>query len=1430
MSPNGDKAAHVNTVVSPFLSSYVPMQIGSVQVYALVDSGAEISIMNPAVLDQYKTQFQRCTVYPPDRKYIQTATDERTAIDGMVRVKVRLDGKNTMCKFYLVQNSTPSFILGRDFLTANRAVLKFGVDGSTHMHLSIDPRRQVVATEQVTVPANSQVVLIARIKGAPLPDEVVGVNTGSPMLYSTGLLPAKALTKNINGHILYGCANFTNEQITIPKGAKIGKFTCISQKDYVCHLSEEPDTQCSQSHQVASVCASTCFCMRNSDSTVGRPTCMSGEPCTDSHTSRHDNTCESVQNQFSQPLCAQTCTCTCQGEKHDHTSDVEDTFSQGAYKVSQHLDFTGTDLTSDQQQKLKDLIDRYWFIFVGPDNILGHCDVLPHKMYVDPKHRPIRRRCYRLGPKQKLAMENIIHDMEKQGIIQKSTSPWGAPCMLVAKRGHNSGYRFVVDFRGINQLITMDAHPLPTTEEALDSLGTNEPAYFSTLDLQSGFYQVSIDPESSHYTAFRCHLGLYEFRRLPMGLKNSPVTFQRVMEAVLRGLTWKCCLVYLDDVCIFSRTFESHLQHIEEVFKRLKEAGLKLRPNKCKFALRQIKYLGHIISSDGIMPDPEKVSAVQEYPVPQSLKDLRAFLGLSGYYRKFVKDYAKISIPLYALTKKGVKYVWTTNCDSAFQALKLALTSPPLLAYPDYDKHFKVYTDASSFAVGGVLAQDKNGTERVICYVGRSLKPAERNYGITEKECLALVFTIRKLDCYLRYSSFTAIVDHSALKWLFSLKEPVGKFARWITFLQGYNFQIEYRPGQVHQNADAISRREYNETSETDCIDDDQFPHVGEDFDFMTPAPKSVGQVSALTAQRLQKQAPKVPPPSFEPKTKDILQSAQNLFSPNNIRSSQGQDEQYTHLLAYLTSGTLPADLSAATRVLKQQGDFFLNDGILYHVWIQPGKGHRSCRSHVQLVIPTQLVKTVLTETHDSPLLGGHLGIARTMDKTRTRFYWPTMHRDIMNWVKSCEPCNRRKRPMQPVRAQVIPMPVPSFPFERVSTDILGPLPTCKDTGHKYVLVFIDNFSKYMELIAVPDTKAERIAWAFVKEIVCRHGTPAYLHSDRGTNYLSNIVRETCKILKVTKTQTTSYHPQCNGQSERCMSYILASLAKRLDKHHDSWDLYLPLAQYVYNTSPCLDSTGYTPAFLVHGRILRSPIDNLTPELPEPPRSAQQYVAKLFHVLESARQDAETTLKERKDSMQTKFQPKVHNPEFHVGDSVYLYHPVLTPDQSAKLRSPWTGPHYIVQKFSNVNVQLRRQSDNSLLPGRVHVNRLKKATDRNLPTEDPPQALQDTGSESSKPQYASAEPKDVPNTPPPHEPDTLLTPPQDDATYYEVEKLVAKRRVKDKWQYRVKWLTFPSKSNSWVTYEDLNPLCQQLACKIHDCLPTYGQKKAPKCK
>ena len=308
---------------------------------------------------------------------------------------------------------------------------------------------------------------------------------------------------------------------------------------------------------------------------------------------------------------------------------------------------------------------------------------------------------------------------------------------------------------------------------------------------------------------------------------------------------------------------------------------------------------------------------------------------------------------------------------------------------------------------------------------------------------------------------------------------------------------------------------------------------------------------------------------------------------------------------------------------------------MLYHIWVKSGRGKRLDRSHVQLVVPTPLITTVLREMHDSALSGGHMGIARTLEKVRVKFFWQNMHSDVINWVKSCVRCSQRKAPAMPVKAPVIPMPVPLMPFERVSTDILGPPPNCTGSGNPYVLVFVDYFSKYVELIPVVDIKAETIAKAFLKDIVCRHGAPQYLHSDRGSNYLSNIVKITCQMMRTTKTQTTSYHPQCNGQSERTMSSILASLSKQLDSVHDIWDQYLPFTQFVHNTTPCLDSTDYTPAFLVYGRHLRTPIDHQLPIPDDVPRSAQQYVSNLITVLDSARRDAELNLSERKDNEKT---------------------------------------------------------------------------------------------------------------------------------------------------------------------------------------------------
>ena len=405
-----------------------------------------------------------------------------------------------------------------------------------------------------------------------------------------------------------------------------------------------------------------------------------------------------------------------------------------------------------------------------------------------------------------------------------------------------------------------------------------------------------------------------------------------------------------------------------------------------------------------------------------------------------------------------------------------------------------------------------------------------------------------------------------------------------------------------------MSRREYGPPTQEDLrLDEFDSPLLGTEYDFPAVPARRTGLISVVSAVKVQQRATKAVSPQLQDKARNL-----ELTVERDLPRLQQTDPAYEDMYKFLESNVLPEDTVKATLVLKTFSNYFIVDGLLYHVWIQPGRGDKLSRSHVQLAVPHTLVHEILIEAHDSPLAGGHLGINRTLEKVRTKYFWPTLYGDVVNWVKSCLRCNKRKAPPVKVRAQVIPMPVPRNPFERISTDILGHLPTCQNNENKYVIVFIDYFTKYVELVAVPDIKARTVAWAFLTEVICRHGTPSYLHSDRGTNYLSNIVSETCKLLQITKTQTSSYHPQCNGQSERMMSVILASLAKRLDAQHDTWDRHLPFVQFVHNNSPCLDSTGYSPAFLTYGRHPRSPLDTMLPSIPDPSRSAQQYLADLF--------------------------------------------------------------------------------------------------------------------------------------------------------------------------------------------------------------------------
>ena len=466
------------------------------------------------------------------------------------------------------------------------------------------------------------------------------------------------------------------------------------------------------------------------------------------------------------------------------------------------VDLANADLTDSQKTELQRLINEYRDVFALSPQELGRTNLVQHHINTGD-HPPIRQRAYRVPEAQKRRIEQCIDEMLEQDIIQPSTSPWSSPVVLVRKPDGSD--RFCVDFRKVNSVTKKDSYPLPRIAETLDVLHGAQ--FMSSLDFRSDYWQISMDPSSTEKTAFISHAGLYEFNVMAFGLCNAPSCFQSLMECVLRGLTWKIALIYLDDVLVYSRTFDADLEHLRLVFDRFREAGLKLKPSKCHFGQKKVKFLGHVISKDGVLPDPDKVSAIKEYPVPRSVKDVRAFLGLANYYRKFVKDFAKIAGPLHDLTKKGLKFQWSDACQSAFETLKEALTQAPILAYPDFTLEFTLATDASDHGLGYVLGQVQNGREVVIAYGGRKLLPAEKNYSVTEREALAVVAGIKHYQHYLYGARFKVLTDHSAVRWLMSLKMPCGRLARWALLLQQYDFDIIHRAGVSNGNADALSRR-----------------------------------------------------------------------------------------------------------------------------------------------------------------------------------------------------------------------------------------------------------------------------------------------------------------------------------------------------------------------------------------------------------------------------------------------------------------------------------------------------------------------------------------------------------------------------------------------------------------------------------------------
>ena len=683
-------------------------------------------------------------------------------------------------------------------------------------------------------------------------------------------------------------------------------------------------------------------------------------------------------------------------------------------KTETEPDLSETDLTQQQREQLKKLIQQFSDIFKKQN---GRTTMLRHQIKLTSEAKPYNSPPYRYAPAKREIIEQNIKEMKEQGIIEPSKSPWAAPVVLAPKK--DGSIRFCVDYRKLNSMTARDAYPIPRIDDTLDAL--QEAKYISTLDLRSGYWQVEMNKESREKTAFISHKGLYEFNVMPYGLMNAPATFQRLMDIVLAGLKWQCCLVYIDDVVIYSPTFEQHLVDLEKVFQALREANLTLKATKCCFCRKEMRYLGHVITQDGIKPDPTLIKAVSDFPRPQTIKDVQSFLGLSGYYRRFIKNYAKIAEPFYKqlrqLKDRNYHLNWNNECTIAFETLKKKLTSDPIMSTPNFNEPFILELDACDHGLGAVLAQEYDKRKFVISYASRTLAAAERNYSATEREALAIVWATQHFRPYLEGNKVLIRSDCKALQWLKNAKDVSGRLARWAMKLSAFQIEnIQYRPGAANANADSLSRNPID-TSSTQA-DEHSSCEVGGTQENLMYKRSTIGSSQ-----------------NFHEVTavETIINIWQNTNILDDVKAEQQADSKLNHIIQQLKANPSPEFND------KKQPYVLIND-ILYK--IKNSNRHYNQRmlgnKHL-LVIPKTMQNRLLNWAHNHPT-GGHAGQQKTLFRLSSRVYWASMRKDIFNYVAACEDCQKFKYDNIPMAT---PMQLHEVlePWHTIGIDIMGPFP-----------------------------------------------------------------------------------------------------------------------------------------------------------------------------------------------------------------------------------------------------------------------------------------------------------------------------------------------------------------------------------------------------
>ena len=904
----------------------------------------------------------------------------------------------------------------------------------------------------------------------------------------------------------------------------------------------------------------------------------------------------------------------------------------------------------DQRQKFEEVLHKNSKLFdTSKPSIVSM--VKPHEVKT-LDHPPPSSKAYASNPSKQMAMRRIIDDLLKFGLARPSYSPYAAPALLVGKK--DGTWRMVVDYKKLNNITIKDNYPLPNMEQALQTLGGGY-GFFSKLDLKSGFWQIPVKEEDRHKTAFVTEGGLYEWNVLAQGLKNSPPSFQRVMAEVLAPCR-AFSLIYIDDIIIFSRSINEHVQHLSQVLSLLSRHNFQVNPPKCNICHERIEYLSHVITRDSVMPSQDKIRAIMQLREPRKLTEANKFIGGLSWYRKYLPRFATIAAPILAvsnLTKPNrKKFLWSNDQHEAFLQLKqLLVTQPLLLDFPNDDHPLILTTDASKVGIGGTLQQIINGETKNIYYHSQVLTSAQRKYDPIELEALAIWLCFQRMRSYLMGRNIIIYTDHCPLCNMMNKAVRNRRVDRISMLLQEYNIEnIIHIKGKQNCLADYLSRNPIMRDEEEIFNEDYGIGHL---FEREPPRSANAPVINAVLTRSKRKELEKKENPyknrsaSHSNEEPEQIGQSVNESSEKSSLFSSRKDHFDAKQIGHEQSKD-PIIQRTIDEVRKNPANptFVLHDDLLYRLIRQH---HRSRTNHKALYLPSSMIRPLIQAYHCDPT-SGHFAFQRTYSKVKSRYWWPKMKESIAQFIKSCVLCQQFNVSRTRKPGHLCPIEPPDGPFQLIGVDYCGPFKrTPRD--NQYVLCITDYYTRWITAIATADCSAQTTARVLFEEHVCRYGPPIKILSDKGTPFHNQLMESMSQLMGYNHIFSTAYHPQSNGMVERFNATFVPQLAKLQDRENNNWDEFLAAIVFAYNTGTHA-ATGYSPFQLQFGREPRLPPDKPPTEFVF--STPNDYYKQLQKSLGLIHQNARNRMKNQQRKYKDRYDFHRPDPKYEINDRVLI--------------------------------------------------------------------------------------------------------------------------------------------------------------------------------